>query len=85
MQDIAIDQASGRVQTGIYNPAIESYKVFSTDLGSLFEGDCLDILPYIYSQSIDTVFADPPFNLSKKYGPSPSLLVSCFYFNNILN
>jgi len=36
--------------------------------GALFDGDCLSILPHVKAASIDTVFADPPFNLDKKYG-----------------
>jgi site-specific DNA-methyltransferase (adenine-specific) len=43
--------------------------VFGTAHGCLFEGDCLDILPHVADASIDTVFADPPFNIGKKYGP----------------
>jgi site-specific DNA-methyltransferase (adenine-specific) len=34
----------------------------------LFEGDCLKILPSMPASAIDTVFADPPFNLGKVYG-----------------
>jgi site-specific DNA-methyltransferase (adenine-specific) len=36
--------------------------------GALFDGDCLHILPWISDEVIDTIFADPPFNLNKKYG-----------------
>jgi len=36
--------------------------------GALFEGDCMAVLPTFKDESIDTVFADPPFNLDKKYG-----------------
>ena len=36
--------------------------------GALFEGDCLSVLPGVKSECVDTVFADPPFNLDKKYG-----------------
>ena len=42
--------------------------IFSTSLGVLFEGDCLEVLPYIRDETVDTVFADPPFNLGKDYG-----------------
>lgn len=42
--------------------------VYQTDLGALFAGDCMKILPAIKSGVIDTVFADPPFNLGKEYG-----------------
>jgi site-specific DNA-methyltransferase (adenine-specific) len=49
-------------------PEIEKKGIFSTTLGQLYEGDCLEILPHIRGDCIDTVFADPPFNLSKEYG-----------------
>ena len=52
----------------IIDSAIEKSWVFSTELGMLFEGDCLKLLPFVRDEAIDTVFADPPFNLSKKYG-----------------
>lgn len=41
---------------------------FVTELGKLYEADCLTVLPKIESGSVDTVFADPPFNLKKLYG-----------------
>lgn len=40
----------------------------NTQHGVLYEGDCLDFLPLLDSKTIDTVFADPPFNLGKLYG-----------------
>jgi site-specific DNA-methyltransferase (adenine-specific) len=40
----------------------------TTALGALFSGDCLKVLPAIQSETVDTVFADPPFNLGKRYG-----------------
>ncbi len=39
-----------------------------TTNGALFDDDCLNALPLIAENCIDTVFADPPFNLDKKYG-----------------
>lgn len=42
-------------------------EVFSTELGRMFQGDCLDVMKQIESDSIDLVFADPPFNLDKLY------------------
>src|SRR6202522_4442398 len=44
--------------------------VYVTPFGQLFEGDCLHVLPQIADDTIDTVFADPPFNVGKKYGKS---------------
>ena len=41
---------------------------YVTDLGALFSDDCMNILPRIQDESVDTIFADPPFNLNKEYG-----------------
>ena len=40
---------------------------FETQNGSLYRGDCLEILPGLPDERADVVFADPPFNLSKLY------------------
>ena len=40
---------------------------FSTELGSLYNGDCIKIMQTLDDNSVDLVFADPPFNLSKTY------------------
>ena len=52
----------------VCSPAIADLNVYATDRGVLFNGDCLDILPHIEDETVDTVFADPPFNLAKEYG-----------------
>src|SRR5580658_9169785 len=41
---------------------------FSTALGALYQADCFSLLSALRDESIDTVFADPPFNLGKDYG-----------------
>ena len=41
--------------------------MFTTRSGILYEGDCLSIMPSLKSESVDLVFADPPFNLGKSY------------------
>lgn len=46
--------------------------VFETDLGQLFQGDCLDFLQAVPDNTVDMVFADPPFNLGKDYGKNVS-------------
>lgn len=45
----------------------ELQPVFSTKLGRLFQCDCMDLLHTIENDSVDLVFADPPFNLNKLY------------------
>ena len=42
--------------------------VLVTPRGALFNEDCLTLLRVMKSESVDTVFADPPFNLGKAYG-----------------
>lgn len=41
--------------------------VFKTDLGALYKGDCMSLLQEMPDESVDMVFADPPFNLNKLY------------------
>ena len=36
-------------------------------LNKIIQGDCLDLLQNIPDNSVDMTFADPPFNLQKKY------------------
>ncbi len=41
--------------------------ILETSLGKLFEGDCEAVLQSLAADSVDLAFADPPFNLGKKY------------------
>ncbi len=52
----------------------------TTEFGALFAGDCLKVLSHLNSETIDTVFADPPFNLGKEYGDSFDDNVSDAYY-----
>ncbi len=38
---------------------------FKTDLGLLYNLDVIDFLKAVDSESIDLIFADPPYNISK--------------------
>jgi len=40
---------------------------FTSRHGALYAGDCLKILGHMRSGVIDTLFADPPFNIGKDY------------------
>jgi site-specific DNA-methyltransferase (adenine-specific) len=40
---------------------------FKTPRGMLYQNDCLEVLSHIDDNSIDLIFADPPFNLNKLY------------------
>lgn len=41
--------------------------VVETALGRLYETDCLAMLDAVEPETVDLAFADPPFNLGKKY------------------
>lgn len=49
------------VPSGIGTPRL------TTTHGMVFQADCLELLGSIRSESVDTIFADPPFNLNKEY------------------
>lgn len=40
---------------------------FTSSLGQLYQNDCMEVMKQIPNESIDLIFADPPFNLNKKY------------------
>jgi len=41
---------------------------YRSALGALYATDCMKILPKLRADVVDTIFADPPFNLGKEYG-----------------
>ena len=49
-------------------PKTKRAPFFVSSLGALFAGDCTETLADIEDAVVDTVFADPPFNLGKEYG-----------------
>lgn len=69
-----IQNKSTEILEIICNPSPKTSKasclpppVLQTNLGTLYNGDCLDILKSMSNESVDVVFADPPFNLNKFY------------------
>ena len=48
--------------------SIDASPIYTSSLGALFSADCLKVLPFIKDGVVDTVFADPPFNVGKQYG-----------------
>lgn len=41
---------------------------YRSKLGKLYNSDCLEVLRKQRTESVDLIFADPPFNLGKDYG-----------------
>ena len=67
---LVFHKSSFEYQKYMKNEGKISEPYYVTDLGALFAGNCLSILPQIQDEVADTVFADPPFNLKKEYGES---------------
>jgi len=51
----------GNPSAGLSSPCL------TTTHGILYQADCMELLGAVRSESISTVFADPPFNLQKEY------------------
>ncbi|MBD2189212.1 DNA-methyltransferase [Pseudanabaena mucicola] len=46
----------------------ELHQIYMSEYGILYQGDCLQLLSALPNESVDLIFADPPFNLGKDYG-----------------
>ncbi|RMG26831.1 MAG: site-specific DNA-methyltransferase [Methanobacteriota archaeon] len=76
-QDIVIEErARYTVQTSFFAPSQKN-----VDQSRLILGDCLDELRKLPDNSIDFAFADPPYNLRKKYNSYSDDLSITEYFN----
>lgn len=60
--DTVAESAELNTKTSTPEPA------YGTEHGTLYNGDCRDILPALEPESFDLIFCDPPFNLGKDYG-----------------
>ncbi|GAB4214198.1 MAG: hypothetical protein OHK0022_52390 [Roseiflexaceae bacterium] len=57
------------LQRPIVLPESDLYhQIYQTELGQLFQGDCIPFLKAFPNETVDFAFADPPFNLGKDYG-----------------
>jgi len=56
----------------VFAPNGKLSPVLSTKLGKLYHSDCIRLMETLPDASVDCVFADPPFNLKKNYGPNVS-------------
>ncbi len=70
IQGIVLDVIRGEIQTSIdlseTKTDVKQYK--KLPLNKILCGDAIEEMKKIPSDSIDVTFADPPFNLNKKYG-----------------
>lgn len=72
MQDCAMKQRQLFKRDGSFDAdqflRSNAVPTFLTENGALFVGDCTAVLRAVADEKIDTVFADPPFNIGKEYG-----------------
>ncbi len=50
---------------GIFESGIGKSQIFSTGIGVLYQGDCLELLPFVRNEVVDTVFAILPLIFPK--------------------
>ena len=43
------------------------FEKHDNDVSTIYHGDCLDVLPMIDDGSVDLIFADPPYNIGKRF------------------
>ncbi|CAM4447995.1 site-specific DNA-methyltransferase [Paenibacillus tarimensis] len=58
------------IKHDIRNEAQDESKLrltLQTEYGHLYQGDCLSLMDTMEDESVDLIFADPPFNLNKEY------------------
>jgi site-specific DNA-methyltransferase (adenine-specific) len=74
--------------------SVAAQPFYSRDRCTLDQGDCLEILPTLPANSVDLIFADPPYNLSNDgftcHGGAPSAStkatgIAAKAFSRILN
>lgn len=66
-QEDCMKRSRERVDTVEQEPTCLGTPRLTTTHGLVFQADCLDLLAAIRSESVDSIFADPPFNLKKEY------------------
>lgn len=54
-------------QSFTQSPSFPVTPIFTTEFGKLYETDCINLLNQMQKESVDLIFADPPFNLDKAY------------------
>ncbi|MCI2257227.1 site-specific DNA-methyltransferase [Domibacillus sp. PGB-M46] len=65
------EAAEGNSQKALQPPPF-----YSSKLGNLYNGDCLELFKVVPDASVDCIFADPPFNLDKEYDEGVSDKIS---------
>ena len=49
-------------------PKLGKFEKHDNDVSTIYHGDCFDVLPAVDDESVDLIFADPPYNIGKLFG-----------------
>lgn len=79
----AIHEISSALEKGPHedrNKTRALFPCFKTELGQLYNADCVELMRTLQDDSMDLIFADPPFNLKKEYdeGINDNLSMSAY-------
>lgn len=55
---------------------------YENHYGKLFNADCIEVMQGLKTESVDLIFADPPFNLGKTYDPG---IEDCMSMSDYIN
>jgi adenine-specific DNA-methyltransferase len=47
---------------------MNGFEKYGDDTTTIYHGDCLEVLDCLPDESIDLIFADPPYNIGKQFG-----------------
>lgn len=47
---------------------MEKFEKYVSSDTTIYQGDCLEVLQSIDNESVDLIFADPPYNIGKQFG-----------------
>lgn len=64
----------------IKSSKVKLKKTYESAYGTLFKGDCINLMQTIEDNTFDCIFADPPFNLNKDYHPGVNDLIPDFEY-----
>lgn len=73
--------AERTVRPAYFPPRIEPFAWEGGDASTIVNGDCLEVLRQLPSNSVDFCFADPPYNVDKKYDSCDDHIDIVAYFD----
>lgn len=51
-----------------YNCSMSNVQKYESETSTIYQGNCLEALAHVPDNSVDLIFADPPYNIGKQFG-----------------